>query len=73
MDPESMILIDEMIIPNQGADWRATQIDLTMMASLAGVERTEKQWSALVDKAELKINKIYNTELNDSLIVAVPK
>ena len=75
MSEDSVILIDDMILPNQGADWRATQIDLTMMASLAAMERTEKQWYSLIDSAGLKIKSIYTytPELRDSIIVAVPK
>ena len=75
MNQDSVILIDDMILPNQGANWHATQLDLTMMASLGAMERTEKQWYALMDSAGLKIKSIctYTAELRDSIIVAVPK
>ena len=75
MDSESVILIDDMIIPPQDASWRATQLDILMMASLAGVERTEKQWHALLEMAGLKVRQIctYTPELRDSIIVAVPQ
>lgn len=75
MDKDSVILIDEMIIPNQGAHWQATQLDLTMMACLGAIERTEKQWYSLMDSAGLKIKSIctYTSKLRDSIIVAVPK
>lgn len=75
MDKDSVILIDDMIIPNKGARWQATQLDLTMMASLGAIERTEKQWYSLMDSAGLKIKSIctYTPELRDSIIVAVPK
>ena len=71
---ESVIIIDDMILPNRGASWRATQLDLTMMSGLAAMERSEKQWYALVDLAGLKILKIckYTEEIGDSVIVAVP-
>lgn len=51
MDRDSVILIDDMIIPIQGAHWKATQLDLAMMSSLAAIERTEKQWRMLLDIA----------------------
>lgn len=75
MDKDSVILIDEMILPSQGAHWRATQLDLTMMASLGAMERTEEQWYSLIDSAGLKIKSVctYTPELRDSIIVAVPK
>ncbi len=58
MGPSSVILIDDMILPTRDVHWRATQIDLTMMASLAAMERTENQWVAMLDKAGLKIIKM---------------
>lgn len=75
MDKDSVILIDDMILPNKGASWRQTQIDLTMMAGLAAMERTEKQWYSMLDAAGLKVKGIYTytPELRDSIIVAVPK
>ena len=75
MDGDSVILIDDMVIPNRGADWRSTQLDLMLMASIAGVERTEKQWHRLVGKAGLKILEIctYTSEIRDSIIIAVPE
>ena len=75
MDQDSVILIDDMVLPNQGAHWRATQLDLAMMAGLAAMERTEKQWYSMLDAAGLKVKQIYTytPELRDSIIVAVPK
>ena len=75
MSEHSSILIDDMIIPNQGANWQAAQLDLTMMSVFAAIERTEKQWSSLLDMAGLKIKHIwtYTPELRDSIIVAVSK
>ena len=43
MGPSSVILIDYIILPTQSVHWRATQIDMTMMASLAAMERTANQ------------------------------
>lgn len=58
MGPESVILIDEMVIPNTGAAiWPSGQ-DLQMMMMFGAVERTEDEWRALVDRAGLKVTKI---------------
>lgn len=75
MDHDSLILIDEMILPNQGMHWHATLSDINMMASLAGMERTERQWIALLDWAGLIVQQIhpYTEKLRESIIVAVPK
>ena len=75
MGEHSVILIDDMVLPNTDAHWRTTQIDLTMMSCMTAMERTEKQWAALMEAAGLKIVKVYHytDELHDSVLVVVPK
>ena len=72
MSQESMLLIDEMVIPSRGASWRATQLDVTMMACLAAQERTLKQFEALLAGAGLKLVQVlkYTEELGDSVLIA---
>lgn len=74
MTERSVILIDDIVIPNSGAHWSATQLDMTMLSVMASLERSENQWHALLESAGLKIGKIYpyNGETQDSIIVAVP-
>ena len=74
MSTESKILIDEMIVPDYGAYWRTTQLDLTVMSSLAALERRKTQWYDLLQAAGLRIVDIYTymEELQDSIIVATP-
>lgn len=75
MGKDSLILIDEMVLPDSNVPWQATQLDLTMMVGLASAERTREQWYQLLDSAGLKIVKIYTytISLQDSIIVVVPK
>jgi demethylsterigmatocystin 6-O-methyltransferase len=75
LGPDSRVLIDDMVLPNENVHWQAAQLDLAMMSSLASKERTDEQWHALIDAAGLQILKIvpYTAILNDSIIVAVPK
>jgi demethylsterigmatocystin 6-O-methyltransferase len=75
LSPDSRILIDDLVLPNEKVHWQAAQIDLTMMSALGSKERTEEQWHALIDAAGLQILNIiqYTTPLGDSIIVAVPK
>ena len=72
MKKDSKILIDDMVLPNSGVHWQSTQLDMAMMTSLAAIERTKEQWYALLERAGLKINKIwtYTTSLQDSIIEA---
>lgn len=55
MARDSVIVIDDMIIPNKGAHPHATDKDIAMMVNFAAMERTEKQWNALFATAGLKV------------------
>lgn len=74
MDKDSLILIDDMVLPDTNAHWQATQVDLTMMSALASMERTQIQWQALLKSVGLKIIKtyVYTPGLYESVIVTVP-
>jgi demethylsterigmatocystin 6-O-methyltransferase len=74
LGPDSVILIDDIVIPNTGAPLQATQLDLVMMISLASLERTKQQWENLTERAGLKIKKIYTyaTNIPYSVIECVP-
>jgi demethylsterigmatocystin 6-O-methyltransferase len=73
MGKDSVLLIDDIVIPDQGAHWQATQIDIVMMGMLAALERTETQWRKLLGEARLQIVNIYPYTLGskDSLIECV--
>lgn len=75
MSEDSVILIDEIVLPEVGAIWRATQMDMTMMTALAGKERSEKEWFALLESVDLHVVKVwkYTEESEDCIIVAKPK
>ena len=76
MDPaNSVILIDEMVLPDISASWQATQLDITMMSALAGMERTRHEWYALLQSAGLKVVEIYTytNSLHDSIIAVTPQ
>lgn len=56
----SKILINEIVIPETGADWFSTSVDLLMMVVHSAAERREKQWRALIESAGLKVVKIWS-------------
>ncbi|KAI4252588.1 MAG: hypothetical protein LQ352_004209 [Teloschistes flavicans] len=74
MGPDSVILIDEMVLPNTGVHWWSACLDLQMYAILGSQERNVEQWEALMRKCGLKIVeiKIYMPIMRNSIIVAVP-
>ena len=75
MDENSVILINELVVPNTGAHRQAAQQDLAMMVTLGAMERTEKQWYALLERAGLKVARMvtYDMFMGDSVIEAVPR
>ncbi|CAG8881494.1 unnamed protein product [Penicillium salamii] len=73
LGPDSVILIDDMVLPNAGVHWYGTVLDMTMMAGLAAQERTEEQWNSLMEMAGLKIQKVYTyTSFYNSILECVP-
>ena len=73
MVPNSVILVDEMILPNSGAHFHATQMDITMMTIFATFERTEKEWHTLFHQAGLKYSQVwvYDESVRRAVIGAV--
>jgi len=71
MVEDSMILIDEMVLPDTGASWNQAQKDIQMMAGLAAMERSESQWRELARKAGLTFEGVftYDREMGDSITV----
>ncbi|KAF3763272.1 hypothetical protein M406DRAFT_48948 [Cryphonectria parasitica EP155] len=70
MSSDSILLIDEMILPEVGAHVDAASMDITMMGAFAGMERSEKQWRSVIDEAGLKLIKtyVYNPVSHESLM-----
>ncbi|KAM0326974.1 hypothetical protein ACHAQA_006095 [Verticillium albo-atrum] len=55
----SRLLINEKVIPDTGAQWEATGLDILMACLLASKERTEVEWRALLEGAGFQVNEIY--------------
>lgn len=67
----SKLLINENVLPNKGASLSACARDMTMMAVLGAMERTEQQWRELLGKAGLRVEKIWTHGEAEGVIVAV--
>lgn len=69
------MLIDELVVPDEGADsWVAGQ-GLNMILLFGGMERWRDDWTALLDHAGLKVVEIktYAPVRRCSIIVAMLK
>ena len=51
----SKLLLNEFILPNKGCPLFPAGFDLQMMTMHAAQERTENQWTSLLQKAGLKV------------------
>lgn len=65
MTPHSVLLINDMILPETGCPPFSTALDLIMLSSCGSLERTEKQWNKLLEDVGLKIKTVmvYDDEL----------
>ncbi|KAF2818954.1 S-adenosyl-L-methionine-dependent methyltransferase [Ophiobolus disseminans] len=59
MSPDSLILIDEVVLPDTKVPWQVSAMVLSMMACLGGTERSKADWEKLLDKAGLKIAHVH--------------
>ncbi|KAL7952329.1 S-adenosyl-L-methionine-dependent methyltransferase [Trichoderma compactum] len=59
----SKLLIHDHIVPEVSAHPHATSYDLTMMVLVAGLERTESAWHALLQSAGYKVIRVWRSPL----------
>ena len=59
MDEDSRMLIYEFVLPNVGTSMQQATLDMHMMATVAGMERTEDQWRKHLSSIGLRIVEIW--------------
>ncbi|KAH7325878.1 S-adenosyl-L-methionine-dependent methyltransferase [Stachybotrys elegans] len=59
MTSDSVMLLDEMVLPETGVNAYAATMDIVMMAAMSSSERTEAQWRKILDDVGLKLVKTY--------------
>ena len=67
----SKLLINENVIPNKGAHWVSTGLDILMMTVFSSGERTEQAWNVLLESAGLKVVKIWTYEPGTESLIEV--
>ncbi|KAI0106537.1 S-adenosyl-L-methionine-dependent methyltransferase [Hypoxylon sp. NC0597] len=72
MDKDSLLLIDELVVPDRGARRYETQLDLAMLAMLNAEGRTEEHWKRLLAEVgfEVKDMVFYEEEAREAIIIA---
>jgi len=68
----SVLLIDEIVLPERNATAQGAEHDLELMICVSGIERTKAQWEGLLNSAGLKMLEVvnYDQDFEDSVIIA---
>lgn len=66
----SKLLISDHILPEQNCPFHSFGRDIAMMSLHGGVERSEKQWKALLESAGLEIDKFFYGVNGEGLVEA---
>ncbi|KAI1174692.1 S-adenosyl-L-methionine-dependent methyltransferase [Nemania sp. FL0916] len=72
MQPNSILLIDDLVLPDFQAHKFETQLDLTMLSMLNGQARTRGDWEVLLGQSGLVISDIimYEEDAREAIIIA---
>ncbi|GAP82374.2 putative O-methyl transferase B [Rosellinia necatrix] len=67
---DSVLLVDETVLPERDVGFIAASIDLTMLGAFASMERTEAEWQALATSVGLVLTRsyTYNTLENETVM-----
>ena len=61
MKPGSKLLVIESVIPEEDSPHPGKYMDINMLAMTGGMERTEKEFAGLFQKAGLKLSRVIHT------------
>ena len=70
MQPNSRLLIIEMVLPTGNAPHFGKMLDIIMLAVPGGQERTEPEYRALLDKAGFRLRRVVPTKSAVSVVEA---
>lgn len=69
MDQDSRLLIEELVLPDTGVDFKCSHLDILMMLYHSGMERSESQWRQLIDSVGLEVVKIWSNPATDPSVI----
>ena len=65
------LLLNENVLPKQGVQPQPAALDMIMMAAFASHERSEEQWTRLLESSGYQVNAIYSrADVDESVIEA---
>ena len=65
----SRLLLHETVLPDVGCDYAEAMVDLIMMQTCYGMERTETQWRELLGKAGFQIVKSWKADTGNIVVI----
>jgi len=71
MKPESKLLIVEMIVPSGNQPSIAKLLDLEMLVTTGGCERTEKEFAIVLKTSGFKLSRTIDTKESVSIIEGI--
>lgn len=73
MTADSVLIINDMVLPERGVPIFSAQIDIMMMCCFGSKERTMNEWKAILDGVDLVIQEhiAYDSEQSHGVIGAV--
>ncbi|KAI9036880.1 S-adenosyl-L-methionine-dependent methyltransferase [Aspergillus affinis] len=76
MADDSVLLINENTLPESAVPRFNTSVDLIMMTMFSSLERTDKQWQSLLERAQFKVVTVWRADNqgvgSNALFEAVP-
>ncbi|GAA4935248.1 hydroxyneurosporene-O-methyltransferase [Actinomycetospora succinea] len=72
MDPAGRLLVLETVLPEGDEPHMGKLLDVLMLALVGGRERTEREYAALLERADLRIERIVPTATPVGVLVAAP-
>lgn len=67
----SRVLVNELVVPSEGAAWPVTAMDQLMLVLGAMRERTEEEWKGIVARAGLRVARVDRWEMGAESLMEV--
>jgi hypothetical protein len=71
MNPAGRLLIVEMVLPPGDTPHPGKMLDMSMLVSMGGQERTEAEYGLLLSKAGFRLTRVVPTNSAASIVEAV--
>lgn len=71
MAPDSVLIVNEQVLPEKGVNSFEAHMDIHMMVPLAALERTEKEWRVLLEETGFEVKGVWKGDKATQIKMAV--